>query len=122
MASKARRVVRQLDARQKEEYRQLAERIDREEGDEIVAKAQRFKSEHDALVASLEHLMTALKKERERQGLSLADMKERTGIDRGALSRLESGTHPNPTIATLMRYARALGKELDVVVREPVAD
>lgn len=30
-----------------------------------------------------------------------------TGIDRGALSRLETGVYPNPTVNTLSRYAEA---------------
>jgi len=120
MVKKARRIIRNLSRQEREEYRELVERIEREEKDEIIAKARRYKAEHDAVVASLEHVMRALRAERERQGLSLADMKERTGIDRAALSRLESGQHPNPTIATLMRYARALGRSIEVVVSEPV--
>ncbi len=32
------------------------------------------------------------------------------GIDKGALSRIETGQHLNPTISTLCRYAHALGK------------
>jgi DNA-binding XRE family transcriptional regulator len=119
MAKKARRIIRTMSRQEREEYRQLAERIDREEKDEIVAKGRQYKAEHDALVASLEHVMQALKAERQRQGLSLADMKERTGIDRAALSRLESGQHANPTIATLMRYAHALDKTIEVIVGEP---
>jgi transcriptional regulator with XRE-family HTH domain len=35
---------------------------------------------------------------------------ERTGIDKGALSRIETGQHLNPTFSTLCRYAHALGK------------
>lgn len=120
MSNQARRVVRTLSLEEREKYRQLAEQIDREEKDEIVAKARQYKAEHDAVVASLEHVMQALKAERERQGLSLADMKERTGIDRAALSRLESGMHPNPTISTLMRYSHALGKTIQVIIHEPV--
>lgn len=53
--------------------------------------------------------VTALKKAREAAGLSLTDVAERCGIDRAQLSRIESGQHLNPTIATLQRYARALG-------------
>ena len=47
-------------------------------------------------------------------GLSLADMAERTGMDRAAISRLENGVFDNPTIKTLSRYARALDKRLVV--------
>ena len=53
-----------------------------------------------------------LKKAREAAGLSLADVAERSGIDKAALSRLENGVHDNPTVETLMRYAAAVGKKL----------
>lgn len=56
--------------------------------------------------------LAALKKAREAAGLSLADVAERSGIDKAALSRLETGVHDNPTVETLMRYATALGKKL----------
>jgi DNA-binding XRE family transcriptional regulator len=49
---------------------------------------------------------------RESAGLSLADVAERSGIDKAALSRLENGVHDNPTIETLKRYAAAVGKKL----------
>jgi transcriptional regulator with XRE-family HTH domain len=42
----------------------------------------------------------------------IADVAERTRIDKAALSRLENGQHVNPTVKTLARYARALGKSL----------
>ncbi|MGL4554323.1 MAG: helix-turn-helix domain-containing protein [Gemmataceae bacterium] len=50
-----------------------------------------------------------LKQERERLGLTLADLSERTGIDQASLSRLESGKNANPTLGTLSRVAAALG-------------
>jgi DNA-binding XRE family transcriptional regulator len=56
--------------------------------------------------------LESLKKAREAAGLSLADVAERSGIDKAALSRLENGVHDNPTVDTLMRYAAALGKKL----------
>jgi transcriptional regulator with XRE-family HTH domain len=64
----------------------------------------------------LRQLMHILRKERERLGLSLADVAERTGIDKAALSRLETGKHINPTIDTVWRYAHAVGKELSWTV------
>jgi transcriptional regulator with XRE-family HTH domain len=51
-----------------------------------------------------------LKRERERQQLTLADMEARTGIGQAALSRLESGHNGNPTCNTIWRIAAALGK------------
>jgi ribosome-binding protein aMBF1 (putative translation factor) len=58
---------------------------------------------------SLLEAVAALKKAREAAGFSLTDVAERCGIDRAALSRIENGQHRNPTVATLQRYARALG-------------
>ena len=54
----------------------------------------------------------ALRRARERAGLSLAEVTLRSGIDSPALSRLENGLNPNPTLATLARYAQALGKRI----------
>lgn len=56
--------------------------------------------------------LARLRLERERRGLSLADLSERTGMDRAALSRLETGK-TNPTVATLARVAAALGARLE---------
>jgi transcriptional regulator with XRE-family HTH domain len=60
----------------------------------------------------LRRVLHALRSERQRQGLSLADVAARSGIDKAALSRLETGKQINPTIDTLWRYAQALGKRL----------
>lgn len=54
--------------------------------------------------------LRALKRERERCGFSIGDVAERSGLDRAVVSRLENGKQDNPTIATLMRYAAAVGK------------
>ena len=51
----------------------------------------------------------------------LADIVARCGIDQPALSRLENGHTPNPTLDTLWRYAAALGKRL-VLMAEDVAE
>ncbi|HQU42849.1 MAG TPA: helix-turn-helix domain-containing protein, partial [Pirellulales bacterium] len=66
--------------------------------------------------AELREAMLALRKCREAAGVSLASLSERTGIDRAALSRLETGAQDNPTINTLQRYAFALGKQIVVQV------
>jgi predicted transcriptional regulator len=57
-------------------------------------------------------VLAQFKHERETSGLSLADVAERSGIDRAALSRLENGIAANPTIGTLERYANAIGKRI----------
>lgn len=55
-----------------------------------------------------------LKALREQQGLSISDLAERTGMDSATIGRLESGHIDNPTIATVTRYAKALGKRVVV--------
>ena len=35
-------------------------------------------------------------------------------MDRSAISKLENGQRPNPTVETLARYAQAVGKRLVV--------
>jgi ribosome-binding protein aMBF1 (putative translation factor) len=62
-------------------------------------------------------LLASLRRERERLGLSLADVAERTGMDRGQIGKLETGKTANPTVKTLREYAHALGFELDLALR-----
>jgi ribosome-binding protein aMBF1 (putative translation factor) len=58
----------------------------------------------------VQRALQALKRERERCGLSIGDVAQRSGLDRAVVSRLENGKQDNPTVATLMRYAAAVGK------------
>lgn len=62
--------------------------------------------------------MARFKTIRESQGLTLAEAAERMGIDAPALSRLETGKTLNPTLATLLKWAEALGQKLEVEVAE----
>jgi ribosome-binding protein aMBF1 (putative translation factor) len=64
--------------------------------------------------AAILSLATRFKVERESQGLTLADVAERMGIDAPALSRLETGKMLNPTLATLHKWAESLGQKLKV--------
>src|SRR6266436_6632606 len=57
-------------------------------------------------------LVARFKTERESQGLTLAEVAQRMGIDPPALSRLETGKMLNPTLATLHKWAEALGQQL----------
>jgi len=59
-------------------------------------------------------LVARFKAVRESQGLTLAEVAGRMGIDAPALSRLETGKVLNPTLATLHKWAEALGQKLDV--------
>jgi ribosome-binding protein aMBF1 (putative translation factor) len=62
--------------------------------------------------------LDALRAEREQQGLSLADLAERTQMDASTLANLEAGRIPNPSVRTLRAYAQALGKHLSWTIQD----
>ena len=64
--------------------------------------------------AAILRLLSRFKAVRESQGLTLAEVAQRMGMDAPALSRLETGKMLNPTLATLHKWAEALGQKLDV--------
>ncbi len=66
----------------------------------------------------LHEVMASLKKEREFQGLTLAEVSQRAGIDQAAISRLETGSNGNPTLDTLYRIAAALGKTIVCLLQD----
>lgn len=68
---------------------------------------------------ALNVLVDQLRQARESQGLSLADVSERTGIDRAALNKIETRKNQNPTYGTLARYAAAVGRSLVLSLGEP---
>ncbi len=71
-----------------------------------------------ATFREIDKTLNRLKKAREQAGLSLTDLAQRTGMDKATLSRLENGRNGNPTLETLSRIARALGKEIVLVLRD----
>ena len=57
---------------------------------------------------------------RARSGLTQADVAIRVGTTQSAIARLESGAREHsPSIATLQRYARALGFRLEIRLVKP---
>jgi len=99
--------------------------------DAIREKYQRDKPGPDQLIASGEYegpvqaaaywevrrLVAELKAVRERQGLTLAELAERAGVDKGAISKLETGRQVNPTVDTLSRIAAGLGMRLGLALQ-----
>jgi DNA-binding XRE family transcriptional regulator len=78
-------------------------------------------SRHHARLSALDELdglLRELKAAREARGLTLADVTRLTGMDRSALSKLENGQRPNPTVETLVRYAEAVGKRVIVSLED----
>jgi len=61
--------------------------------------------------------VAALRSVREARGLSLAHIRDQTGIERSALSRLENAA-ANVTVRTLERYAQAVGKRIVVQLED----
>ena len=66
----------------------------------------------------LMRILARLRTLRTAAGLSLADVARRSGMDRAAISRLENAVNDNPTLETLGRYAKALGKRLVVTIAD----
>ncbi len=90
-----------------------AERQTPQYQEEMARDIEAYRQEYPPLRDSeLIEALAGLRRERERQGLSLTDMAERTGIDRATISKLETGKLANPTIGTLRTYAKALGLRL----------
>jgi DNA-binding Xre family transcriptional regulator len=89
---------------------------DRPTREELVASGEYGPPVPLGFHVGLRSLLAELKAFRERSGITLADVSERTGMDPAAVSRLETGRTPNPTVETLERYTVALGKRLMVQV------
>ncbi len=94
-------------------YKDIREKISKELPDLIDRHQQRM-----AALDQLQDLLLQLKAAREAKGLSLSDLTELTGMDRSALSKLETGQRANPTVETLVRYAEAVGKRLVVTLSD----
>lgn len=93
--------------------------------EELIASGAAARLGLNVVHAPAHDLLRQLKATREAAGLTLADVSARCGIDQPALSRLENGHTPNPTLETLWRYAAALGKRLvlsaaDIPAARPV--
>jgi DNA-binding XRE family transcriptional regulator len=104
---------RRLTPEEAAKYRAVREQV-AEELPELIER------HHGRMAAldQLDELIKQLKAAREEKGLSLADVTERTGMDRSALSKLETGRRANPTVETLVRYAEAVGKRLVVALAD----
>jgi DNA-binding Xre family transcriptional regulator len=118
------------------EYKRISRKIERtpEERARLRATREKFQRERPSLDSLIESgayevmsqgdyfdLMQAfaeLRKVRESKSLSLTEIAERSGIDKAALSRLETGRNVNPTLRTLESIARAIGVRLRLKVED----
>ena len=69
-------------------------------------------------VLALHAIGVRLRAEREKQRLPQSEVARRAGMDEPALSRIETGKNPNPTIDTLKRIEKALGKDVTLVIHD----
>lgn len=98
---------RRLTPEEAAKYRQARADIETERP-AIEAEIRSRMAELDELAS----VFSELRRIREQQGLSLADLHARTGIDRSTLSKLENGQRANFTLDTVVRYADAVGKQV----------
>jgi ribosome-binding protein aMBF1 (putative translation factor) len=75
---------------------------------DTTASRQVFEQAYDIAVQIIEL--------REHQGLTQADLAERSGIDQGDISRIERGS-TSPTARTLQRIAEALDADVRLIAR-----
>jgi DNA-binding XRE family transcriptional regulator len=113
---KAKRIFRanRKTAQERLREKQLRERLQKEKPS-LVDLVRTGECDPDAVMTmgmyfDVQKALQALKQTRKRRGLSIGEVAQRSGLDRAVISRLENGKQDNPTVATLMRYAAAVGK------------
>lgn len=72
------------------------------------------------LSRSVNHLIRELVAARQRRGLKPVDVARAMGVDRSVVTRFESGG-TNPTMATINRYAEAVGAMIRYTVETGLA-
>lgn len=75
-------------------------------------KNDEFLKEYEALKPEFD-IIQAMIDARQETGLTQKELSERTGITQGDISKLENG-NANPSIKTLKRIAKAMGKQLRI--------
>jgi len=118
MKRKARRATIELSAAKQAKLNRLQDAILRDEKADLTRTANAFRRQQQAAEVELTRAAELLRAERQEQGLSLADLHEKTGISRAAICRLENLVDANPTVATLDRMAAALGKKLVIALQD----
>lgn len=114
----------ELTPEQRAAFRSIRQRaeIDRPGPDELVERGEVTGFVSQGAFMELLGFVEVLRQERERKGLSLTEVAERSGLTRAMLSKLENGRNPNPTLDTLARYALAMDMELKLSVDPIPAD
>ncbi len=108
---RTRRNRRPLTIEEKSRMRRARDEVEAEK-DDIRRRGREAFAAHEQALAGTIHELRQL---RESMGLSLQEVAERMGTDRANLYRLEN-VPGNPTVATLARYAKAVGKRIVISV------
>ena len=115
MAVKRVQKKRDWTAEDRQRHKMIRETFkDRPSIDELIARGE-FNGQPMTLgtYLNLRLLFHSLRQMREQAQLSLADLSQRSGMDKAMLSRLENGHVPNPGIETISRYVNALDKHIE---------
>lgn len=83
--------------------------------DEFLAKQMKdpeFKKEYDALEPEFE-IIQAMIDARKNSGMTQKELADKTGIAQSDISKIENG-NGNPSIRTLQRLAKGMGKKLHI--------
>ncbi len=114
----------ELTLEQRAAFRAIREQaeIDRPGPDELIEQSDVEEFVSQGAFMELLAWVDAIRRERERKGLSLTDVAERSGLTRAMVSKMENGRNPNPTLDTLARYALAMDMELKLSAVPIAAD
>lgn len=104
---------RRLTPAEAAKYRAIREHVEREKAETV----QRLQSEAPGPSSwadwhELRSLIQALRVERERRGLSRDEVAARAGVELRQIEELEENREVNPPLATLTRFAAAIGRHL----------
>jgi len=83
--------------------------------EEFLAKQMKdpeFKKEYDALEPEFE-IIQAMIDARKNSGMTQKELADKTGIAQSDISKIENG-NANPSIRTLQRLAKGMGKKLHI--------
>jgi hypothetical protein len=106
---------RRLTPEEAAHYKALRAQIE-EELPDLMAVGRALRDRHRGV--PVQEAARKLKEERERQGLTLEQVVQSSGLDATLLTKLENDVNHDPTVASLTRYAQALGKSLEILLIE----
>ncbi|MCI0461867.1 MAG: helix-turn-helix transcriptional regulator [Gemmataceae bacterium] len=100
--------------RTEKQIKSIRERFQREQPtpEQLIASGEIEPPVIRAAYLAARHAAIQFRKWRDEAGWSLSRLASRAGVDKATLSRLEAGTHVNPTLDVLARCALALGRDL----------